>query len=92
MTGATSYATLYVNGEERLASFRYYRSSYNFTSISTITLHSGAIPSSYRPPSTVNLDMLRNDITGSVSDTGDIAVVSWATGSKTINMSAMWRY
>ena len=92
VTGATSYATLYVNGEERLASFRYYRTGYNFTSTSTVTLHSGAIPSSYRPASTVNADMLRNDLTGSVSDGGDISVACWATGSKTINMTAMWRY
>lgn len=92
VTGATSYATLYVNGEERLASFRYYRASYNFTATTTVTLHTNAIPSSYRPPAGVNMDMLRSDLTGSVNEDGDISVVSWATGSKTINMSAMWRY
>lgn len=92
VTGATSYASLYVNGSERIAYFRYYRSGYNFTSTSTVTLHSGAIPSSYRPGRNVNCSVLNSTIVGGLNTDGDISVISSSTGSKTINMTVMWYY
>ena len=92
VTGATSYASLNVNGSERIAYFRYYRSGYNFTSTSTVTLHSGAIPSSYRPGRNVNCSVLNSTIVGGLNTDGDISVISSSTGSKTINMTATWYY
>ena len=92
LASGSSYGTLYVNGVERLAYFRYYRQNYEVTQIATITLHSNAIPSDYCPLFPTNCTMLRADLTGSVGADGSIVLVAWDTGKRTINMSAMWHY
>lgn len=91
VTGATSYATLYVNGEERMADFRYYRTGYNFTSTGP-TLHSNAIPSDYRPAFNVIAPAYDLTVNLTINTEGTITGHTSATGSKTINSRAMWHY
>lgn len=92
VTGATSYATLYVNDAERLAFFKYYRSGYNFTNTSDVELHTNVIPSDYRPIVTIVGACFNPNVGLTVSAYGTISAFSISTGSKTINASAMWKY
>lgn len=87
-----TYTTFYVNERERLAMFKYYRTNYNFTSTSEITLHSGAIPSAYRPSVSVICASYRADIIGAVTSGGNITSTTTTTGTKNINLYAMWHY
>lgn len=87
-----SYTTLYYNDDTRTVEFHYYRTSYNFTGTSAITLHSGAIPSAYRPKSNINLTSYNATIVGAVNTSGDILSATSTTGTKNINLTAMWHY
>ena len=88
---------LYVNDALRLCDFKYYRTNYNFTNTSSITLHTGLIPEDYRPIVNVicasfNDVIVAGIITdGSLPD-GSLSVASSETGSKNINISATWHY
>lgn len=87
-----TYTTFYVNERERLAMFKYYRTNYNFTSTSEVTLHSGAIPSAYRPPVSVICTSYNVTITGAVASNGNIVAYTNSTGTKNINLNAFWHY
>ena len=87
-----SYTTIYVNATLRLVEFKYYRTNYNFSNIEIITLHSGAIPSDYRPKVNSNCICYDANLTGTVTVGGDINVNSSVTGTRNINFSAMWHY
>lgn len=87
-----SYTTLYYNNDTRTVEFHYYRTSYNFTGTSAVTLHSGAIPSAYRPKSNINLTSYNATIVGAVNTSGDILSATSTTGTKNINLTAMWHY
>ena len=88
----TSYATLYVNEDIRMCHYRYYRTGYNFTSTNEVTLHTGHIPSGYRPPMPTLLTAYNVTIIGGILANGNLTVQTSSTGSKTINLSAVWHY
>lgn len=94
VTGATSYATLYVNGAERLASFKYSRHFGSVTGGTAYTWHSGAIPSDYRPTqaTTGAFNYIGTLIISTNGDIGGVMQNTDTSGSKTYNASAMWRY
>lgn len=87
-----SYTTLYYNDDTRTVEFHYYRTNYSFTGTSAVTLHSGAIPSAYRPKSNINLTSYNATIVGAVNTSGDILSATSTTGTKNINLTAMWHY
>lgn len=88
----STYGTLYVNTALHLCEFRYYRTNYKFTSTSEVTLHSGAIPSAYRPKQNIICAVYNVTIIGAVTTAGNILAVTSTTGTKTINMTAFWHY
>ena len=83
---------LYVNDALRLCDFKYYRTNYNFTSTSSITLHNGLIPQTYRPIVNVICASFNELITAGIITDGSLSVASSETGSKNINISATWHY
>lgn len=87
-----TYGTLHINTALRLCQFRYNRSGYNFSSTGTITLHSGAIPSDYRPKFTTILAVWNSTIGMAVETDGNLIVNSATTGSKNISATGMWHY
>lgn len=87
-----TYGTLKVNKALRLCAFTYYRQNYNFSSTSEVTLHSGAIPSDYRPKISVKMAVYNPTIGAGIGTDGDIYVYTNATGTKTINGYVMWYY
>lgn len=93
VTGATSYATLYVNESERLCELRYVRT---FSSASADTFyewHSGAIPSKYRPSSQVMGSM--NQVGGIYVDSdGDIGgkFANGFSSNRSVIGTVMWHY
>lgn len=89
---SVSDCNLYVNESLRLCDFKYYRTDYNFTKTSSITLHTGLIPEEYRPIVNVICASFNELITAGVITDGSLSVASSETGSKNINISAMWHY
>ena len=87
-----TYGTLYVNTALRLCEFRYYRTNYKFNNTSEVTLHTGAIPSAYRPKQTIICAVYQVTIVGAVTTNGDIVSTTSSTGTKAINMNAFWHY
>lgn len=87
-----TYGTLYVNTALRLCEFKYFRTNYKFNNTSEVTLHSGAIPSAYRPKQTIICAVYQVSIIGAVTTDGNIVSTTSSTGTKTINMSAFWHY
>jgi len=83
---------LYVNDALRLCDFKYYRTNYKFTSTSSITLHNGLIPQTYRPIGNVICASFNELITAGIITDGSLSVASSETGSKNINISATWHY
>ena len=93
LSSGSSYGDLWVNPTIRMAHFRYYRENYNFTSANTeITLHTGAIPSSYRSSVNTILASYNTSVVGAVKSDGNITVQTNSTGTKNLNFSAMWHY
>lgn len=88
------YSRIYYNNAIKMCQFRYYRSSYSFSSTSAIKLHSGLIPSAYRPRGTdIVLPFYHFHLIGRIDDaTGDFYIQSDTKTSYTINTSAMWSY
>jgi len=91
-SSVTSYCNLYVNEATRTCDFKYYRTNYNFTSTSGITLHTGLIPEDYRPIVNVICASFNELIVAGVITDGSLSVAASSTGSKNINISAMWHY
>ena len=83
---------LYVNDSLRLCDFKYYRTNYNFTKTSSITLHSDLVPEDYRPLVNVICASFNDVIVAGIITDGSLAVASSETGSKNINISATWHY
>ena len=81
-----------MNEALRICDFKYYRTDYNFTKTSSITLHTGLIPEAYRPIVNVICASFNELITAGVITDGSLSVASSETGSKNINISAMWHY
>ena len=89
----TDYGTLHINPTLRLCELSYYRTNYNFADEGVdYTLHSGGVPSAYRPKMNKTAICVNLNVRGVVSPEGHIQVQSSAKGTKTINMSAMWHY
>lgn len=87
------YSVLYYNPAIKLCYFRYYRSSYTFSKTSTFTLHSGLIPSAYRPHGDVVLPFFHMHLRGYIDqDTGNFQIASDTKASYAINTSAVWSY
>lgn len=87
------YSSIYYNSAIKMCSFRYYRSSYSFSSTSAITLHSGLIPSAYRPISDVILPFFHFHLIGYIDhETGNFRITSDTKTSYAINTYAMWFY
>lgn len=88
------YSWIYYNNAIKMCLFRYYRSSYKFSSTSAIKLHSGLIPSAYRPRgSDIVLPFYHHHLIGYIDDaTGDFYIQSDTKTSYAINTSAMWSY
>lgn len=91
-SSVTSYCNLYVNDALRLCDFKYYRTNYNFTKTSSITLHTGLIPEDYRPLVNVICASFNDVIVAGIITDGSLSVASSETGSKNINISATWHY
>ena len=91
-SSVTSYCDLYVNEATRTCNFKYYRTDYKFTKTSSITLHSNLVPEGYRPVVNVICASFNELITAGVITDGSLSVASSSTGSKNINISAMWHY
>ena len=91
-SSVTSYCNLYVNEALRICDFKYYRTDYNFTTTSSITLHTNLIPQVYRPIVNVISASFNELITAGIITDGSLSVASSSTGSKNINISAMWHY
>lgn len=83
---------LYVNDALRLCDFKYYRTNYNFTNTSSITLHSDLVPGDYRPLVNVICASFNEVIVAGIITNGSLSVASSETGSKNINISATWHY
>lgn len=83
---------LYVNDALRLCDFKYYRTNYNFTTTSSITLHTGLIPEDYKPLVNVICASFNDVIVAGIITDGSLSVASSETGSKNINISATWHY
>ena len=91
-SSVTSYCNLYVNDALRICDFKYYRTDYNFTKTSSITLHTGLIPEDYRPLVNVICASFNDVIVAGIITDGSLSVASSETGSKNINISATWHY
>lgn len=90
-----SYCWLRYNPQLRLVEFRYVRSKYNFSSTSNIKLHSGLIPSAYRPMiGDVVLAVASSKYYAYIeNETGDMYVRRDETGSNVvISCSGFWTY
>lgn len=88
------YSSIYYNSAIKMCSFRYYRSSYNFTRTDAFILHSGLIPSAYRPiDGDIVLPFYHYHLVGYIdSTTGNFYIKSDTKASYAINTSAMWSY
>ncbi len=87
------YSSIYYNNEIKMCYFRYYRSSYNFTKTGGFTLHSGLIPSAYRPRGDIVLPFFHFHLVGYIDqDTGNFQISSDTKTSYAINTSAIWSY
>lgn len=83
------YSSLYHNDQLKLVRFRYYRSSYTFSS--TNPIKGATIPSAYRPRQDTVLACYSPYVGGHVdNDTGDVNFFTTSKGSHQINASAMW--
>ena len=87
-----TYGTLYVNTALRLCEFRYYRTSYNFSSTAQVTLHSAVIPSTYRPQYTYYLASWDNQVSMAVTENGDILAYTSSKATRNIYATGMWHY
>lgn len=88
------YCNLAYNDQLKLASFRYFRKGYNLNT-SPKTIHSGIIPSAYRPKRVAWLSSHNVHYEAKIDSTGDfvIAAESGYTGkNKTISVYGMWQY
>ena len=56
------------------------------------SLHTGHIPSGYRPPMPTLLTAYNVTIIGGILENGNLTVQTSSTGSKTINLSGVWHY
>lgn len=81
-----------MNEALRLCDFKYYRTDYNFTKTSSITLHSNLVPEGYRPVVNVICASFNDVIVAGIIVDGSLSVAASSTGSKNINISAMWHY
>lgn len=81
-----------VNTGLRLCVLKYYRTGYNFTSASEVTLHTGIIPSAYRPSHTHIGSSYNPKISCAVNSSGNIFVNTIESGSKTLNLTIWWHY
>ena len=88
------YSWIYYNNAIKMCYFRYYRSSYNFTKTDAFALHSGLIPSAYRPiAGDIVLPFDHAHLFGYIDDaTGNFYIRSDTKTSYAINTSAMWCY
>ena len=93
VTGATSYATLYVNESLRLCELEYVRDFGSADADKFYSWHSGAIPSTYRPSAQVNGSM--NQVgTLYVDSTGEIGgkfANAWSS-NRTVKGTVTWHY
>lgn len=87
-----TYGTLYVNTALRLCEFRYYRSSYAFSSTAQVTLHSAVIPATYRPQYTYYLASWDNQVSIAVTENGDILAYTSSKATRNIFATGMWHY
>ena len=93
------YASLRVNENLRLADFRYYRTGYNISSTDPILLERELIPVEYLPLDNVvcsnynpNQSSLISVFDPDTQKMGNFYLWSTATGSRNINVNAMWHY
>lgn len=86
------YATIYYNDALRLCDFRYYRSQYNFTKTDSFTLHTGLIPSAYRPKFDIILPFYHYHLIGYIGDNGNFQIKADNKTKYAINTRAIWHY
>ena len=87
-----TYGTLYVNTALRLCEFRYYRTSYNFSSTAQVTLHSAVIPETYRPKVVYYLASWDNQVSIAVGTEGNIIAYTSSKATRNIFATGMWHY
>ena len=87
-----TYGTLYVNTALRLCEFRYFRTSYAFSSTAQVTLHSAVIPATYRPKHTYYLASWDNQVSIAVGTEGNIIAYTSSKATRNIFATGMWHY
>jgi len=93
LTTGSSYGTLYVNEELRMAELRYVRDFNSATADTFYAWHTGAIPQEYRPSSQVNGSMNQVGVLY-VDSTGEIGgkfANSWSS-TRTVRGTTQWHY
>lgn len=88
-----SYGTLYVNKDLRLCELQYVRDFGSADADKFYTWHSGAIPSTYRPPNQVNGSMNQVGVLY-VDSTGEIGgkfANAWSS-NRTVKGTVSWHY
>ena len=90
-TNGNNYAHLWVNENIKLCHLKYYQQNVSVSS-SEKTLHTGLIPTSYRPSYLVVSGCWNPNVSVGVAKSGDIICVSDGSATRTINGSLMWNY
>ena len=86
------YSSIYYNDSIRLCDFRYYRKEYNFTKTDSFTLHTGLIPSAYRPKFDIILPFYHYHLIGYIGDNGNFQIKTDNKAKYAINTRAVWHY
>ena len=90
-TNGDNYAILWVNKDIRLCHLKYYQKNVSVSG-SEKTLHTGLIPSSYRPSYTVMTGCYNPHVSVGAAKTGNIICVSDSSATRTVNCNLMWNY
>ena len=90
-TNGDNYAILWVNEDIRLCHLKYYQKNVSVSS-SDKTLHTGLIPSSYRPSYAVISGWWNPHVSVSVMRNGNIVCTSTESATRTVNGNLMWNY
>ena len=90
-TNGDNYAILWVNEKIRLCHLKYYRKDVS-VSTSEKTLHTGLIPTSYRPSYTIISGCWHPYVSIAVTQGGNILCVSNASATRKVNGNLMWNY
>ena len=90
-TNGDNNAVLWVNEDIRLCHLKYYQKNVS-VSTSEKTLHTGLIPTSYRPSYTIISGCYNPHVSVAVIQDGSILCLSDESTTRTVNGNLMWHY